>query len=50
MGELLVRHASGLLPEALHQTRFLVGEAIAVPGEGALKVLPYLPQKVWVRR
>jgi hypothetical protein len=49
MGEFLVRHAGGLLSEALHQTRLLVGEAIAVPGEGALKILPCLPQKGWVR-
>jgi hypothetical protein len=50
MGELLVRHASGLLTEALHQTCLLVGEAIAMPGEGASKVLPCLTQKAWVRR
>jgi hypothetical protein len=46
MGEFLVHHASGLLPKALHQTRLLVGEAIAVPGDGPLKILPCLPQKV----
>ena len=43
-------HASGLPPEILHQGPFLVGEVIAVPGEGALKVLPRLPQKGQVRR
>jgi len=45
-GELFVRHAGGPPPEVLYQTRFLVGKAIAVLGEGALEVLPRLPQKV----
>jgi hypothetical protein len=49
MGEFLIRHASGLLPESFHQTCLLVGEVIAVPGEGVVKVLPCLLQKDRVR-
>jgi len=37
-----------LLPEALNQPHLLIGEVMTVTGEGAFKVFPRLPQKVWI--
>ena len=49
-GELLVRHASGLPPEALDHPHLLAGEAVVVAGQGASEVLPRLAQEARVRR